>query len=451
VITPSGRLLLWFSAIVLPLALMGPIVPSMAIPSVLGILAFVLFVLMDALYSLGRDHGVGIIFQEVVRMSNGRQGSIPMTVISGARKIGHLRIGLAFPKEIRPLKGELVVAPPAAGETSHFEWDCTPLKRGGYLFDNCHIEYPSAFGLWAIRRRLSASFEVRVYPNILGEKRSVAAILLNRGMPGQHFHRQVGQGREFERLREYVHGDSYDSIHWKATARRHRPITKVYQLERSQEVYVIIDSSRLSARLPHSTHGGVQPEAGHESALERFITAGLVLGMAAERQGDNFGLITFSEGVGRFLRAGRGRSHFNACKEALYTLRNDPSTPDYNELCSFISMKLRKRALLVFLTSLDDPVLSEAFIRNMEIIKRKHLPVACMIKPAGAEALFSGQPAGTIADVYARLGGHLIWHDLNELGRTLASQGVMFNMFESGSLGSELVEMYSTLKRRQAL
>jgi uncharacterized protein (DUF58 family) len=173
--------------------------------------------------------------------------------------------------------------------------------------------------------------------------------------------------------------------------------------------------------------------------------------MAAERQGDNFGLITFSEGVGRFLRAGRGRAHFNACKEALYTLRNDSSTPDYNELCSFISMKLRKRALLVFLTSLDDPVLSEGFIKNMEMIKRKHLPVACMIKPTGAEALFSGQPAGSTAEVYARLGGHLIWHDLNELGRTLASQGVMFNMFGSASLGSELVEMYTSLKRRQTL
>lgn len=450
-IVPSSRLLLWFSVIVLPLALMGPAFPDMMIPSVLGILGFILLVLIDALFSLGRKQSVGIIFPELIRMSNGKQGKIPLSVTVEERSINRLRIALPFPKEIKPLKRELLIVPPAAWGTSHYEWDCISLKRGKYFIDACYIEEPSFLGLWAVRRKLSSSLEIRVYPNILDEKQSVAAILLNRGIPGMHIHRQIGQGREFERLREYVHGDSYDSIHWKATARRYRPITKVYQIERAQDVYVVIDSSRLSARTHESIKGDALFEAGHESVLERFITAGLVLGAAAERQGDNFGLITFSEGIGRFLRAGNGRAHFNTCKEALYMLQHDTTTPDYNELCSFISMRIRKRALLIFLTSLDDPVLAEGFIKNMNIVKRKHLPVACMIKPTVAEALFSGKPAGNIDDVYTRLGGHIIWHDLQELGRTLASQRVKFNMFDSKSLGYELVDMYTSLKRRQAL
>ena len=60
----------------------------------------------------------------------------------------------------------------------------------------------------------------------------------------------IGKGREFEKLREYIPGDSYDEIHWKATAKRGRPVTKVFQIERTQEVYVVIDASRLSALQP---------------------------------------------------------------------------------------------------------------------------------------------------------------------------------------------------------
>ena len=90
--------------------------------------------------------------------------------------------------------------------------------------------------------------EIRVYPNLLTERKNLAALFLNRGTFGIHAQRQVGKGRDFEKLREYVPGDGYDEIHWKATARRGRPITKVFQIEKTQEIYVIVDASRLSAR-----------------------------------------------------------------------------------------------------------------------------------------------------------------------------------------------------------
>ena len=48
-------------------------------------------------------------------------------------------------------------------------------------------------------------------------------------MRGVRVHRQIGKGREFERLRDYLPGDSYEDIHWKATARRRTPAVKLYQ------------------------------------------------------------------------------------------------------------------------------------------------------------------------------------------------------------------------------
>src|SRR5208282_4117081 len=134
-------------------------------------------------------------------------------------------------------------------------------------------------------------------------------------------------------------------IHWKATARRGKPITKVFQIEKTQEVYVIVDASRLSARevqssrskvqgsmLPDDTQPGIlNPEPG-TSTLERFVTAALVLGLAAERQGDLFGLLTFTDKVEKFVRAKNGKNHYSTCRDALYTLEPKIVTPDFDEL-----------------------------------------------------------------------------------------------------------------------
>src|SRR5206468_11571218 len=156
-----------------------------------------------------------------------------------------------------------------------------------------------------------ASAGLRVYPDLHSERNEVAALFLRRSHFGTRAQRQAGQGRDFEKLREYVPGDSYDEIHWKATAKRGHPVTKVFQIERTQEVYVVLDASRLSARL-----SGSPPR----SALERSITAALILALAAERQSDLFGLVAFSDRILAFLRARRGKAHFDGCREALYRL-----------------------------------------------------------------------------------------------------------------------------------
>ncbi len=134
--------------------------------------------------------------------------------------------------------------------------------------------------------------------------KSLAALFLHRGAFGLHAQRQVGKGRDFEKLREYVPGDSYDEIHWKATARRGRPITKVFQIERTQEVYVDRwTRSRLSARRSSEVSRMRDGAPPGTSTLERFVTAALVLGLAAEQQGDLFGLLTFTDKVETFVRA----------------------------------------------------------------------------------------------------------------------------------------------------
>jgi uncharacterized protein (DUF58 family) len=294
----------------------------------------------------------------------------------------------------------------------------------------------------------------------------LAALFLNRGAFGLHAQRQIGKGRDFEKLREYVPGDGYDEIHWKATARRGKPITKVFQIEKTQEVYVVIDASRLTARTPggesivsgqwsvagaggSSATGYGMPTA--DSTLERFMTAALVLGLAAEQQGDLFGLLTFTNKVEKFVRAKNGKAHYSTCRDALYTLQPQLVSPDFDELCTFIRLRLRRRTLLFFLTALDDAQLAESFVRNMDLIRRQHLVLVNMVQPPGVEPVFSNPNVASLDQLYQHLGGHLQWQKLRELEKVLKRRGVQFSLLQIERLSAELVSQYLNVKRRQLL
>jgi uncharacterized protein (DUF58 family) len=134
--------------------------------------------------------------------------------------------------------------------------------------------------------------------------------------------------------------------------------------------------------------------------LERYVTASLILGLAAEQQGDQFGLVTFSDRVLSFVRAKSGQAHYDACRDRLYALQPQSVTPDFDDLCSFIRLRLRKRALLIFLTALDDPMLAESFAKASELISRQHLLLVNMLQPPGAQPVFSDAGVSGIDDLY---------------------------------------------------
>jgi uncharacterized protein (DUF58 family) len=175
------------------------------------------------------------------------------------------------------------------------------------------------------------------------------------------------------------------------------------------------------------------------------------MGIAAERQGDQFGLLHFSDRVDNFIRAKSGRAHFNTCRDILFHISSEYVNPDFDEVCSFICSKLRRRALLVFLTNLDDPVIAESFTRNMDMLRRKHVVLVNMLKPHGVEPLFSRSAAGSTDEMYAHLGGHIIWHNLEELSRALKQHGVGFSLLNNEKMCNQLVSQYVNIKKRQLI
>lgn len=462
-IVPHTRLLFWVAAVILPFSILAVSEPQAMLLSLVAMGAFVLLVAIDGYRCVGRLDGLSVHLPEVSRVSNHRAATLEVQVKNLSQKAQRLRLGIPFPKEFQVPAEEVLLLLPTGAETSRLAWEIYPLRRGKFRVERAYLETASPLGFWSVRTVVPLQAELRVYPNLLTERNSLAALFLNRGHLGMHVQRQLGKGRDFEKLREYIPGDSFEDVHWKATAKRGHPVTKVYQIEKTQELYVVIDASRLSGRTmltqvqsrsTGAASSGVLParnEAVQTTVLERFITAGLVLGLAAEQQGDLFGLLTFSDKIGTFIRAKNGQAHYDACRDAIYALQPQTVTPDFNEVASFIRLRLRRRALLIFLTALDDPVLSESFVQHLDLISRQHLILVNMMKPAGADPLFSQASPGSFDDLYRHMGGHMQWHNLRELEKILQRRGVRFCLMEQERMSAQLVSQYLGVKQRQLL
>jgi uncharacterized protein (DUF58 family) len=442
-IAPASRLLFWFALAALPLAALVP--TSSKAAAALALL--VLVAIVDAALSARALAGIAVELPALVRLTANRDAIIDVLLSrSAAAAPRHLRLLLPLARELGGSETSLPVLLPAETPRARIGWPCRPKRRGLYKADRVCLEAASPLGFWVIRRCLPARADLRVYPNLWKERRAVASIFLRRALPGVHAARQVGRGRDFEKLREYIPGDSFDEIHWKATAKRARPVTKIFQIERTQQIYAVVDASRLSGR--PAPAGGADSEA---TSLDRSVVAALVLGLAAERQGDLFGLVAFTDRITRFLPARNGRAQFNACRDALFALEPESVSPDFDEVVAYLRLHVRRRALLVFFSDLDDPALAESFVRNVGALARQHVVLVAMRRPPDAELLFARETVADVDEIYRRLAGDLSWHGLRELEGVLRAQGVELALLDDERLAAEVVGRYQRIKQRQAL
>jgi uncharacterized protein (DUF58 family) len=449
--TPTPRLL-WLAALLgVPLAGLFALVPGTGV-LVMGVALVAAATVTGAGVFAARHalQDVEVILPGTARLTVGREGRVPVRLSRAGSPI-RVEVAIAWPVAIEPSQHTYRVTLGSA-ESVLVEWPCTPRARGRYTLDSVYLRTHVLLGIWQTRKRVETACELRVYPNLIQEKTSLAAIFLNHGALGIHAQRQVGKGKEFEKLREYLPGDSYEDIDWKATAKRAYPVTKEFQIERTQEIYVIIDASRLSGR---PVFDGGRTISGDSQApttqLERFITAALVLGLVAEKQGDLFGLGVFSDDVQTFVRAKTGHAHHRSLRDALYTLEPRRVNPDFSEVCTFLRLRLRQRALLLFLTNLDDDVLAEAFMRDVQIIAKQHIVLANTMNLPGLKPLFSGERVERIEDVYGHLAGHLQWHKLRQHQQALQKLGIGLGILDNATLCTQLVSQYMNIKRRQVL
>ena len=429
---PSSRLLWWAAAAALPAAAVAGFAPGAAALAVAALAVWGAIAAVDFVRGFERIQKLDARAPQSLRLTKDVPARLAVTIENRSGRALRVRVGAVAPEGVA---SEWLVqeaaAPPGA---SRLEWPLTGTARGDHALGELYVETPSPWGLWLASATRKVDCTLRVYPNL--RDRATAALFLKTAYAGLRMRRLVGKGREFDNLRQYMPGDSFEDIHWKATARRAFPVVKLYRVEHAQEVYAVIDSSRLSAR---------------EGILESYVNAALHLALVAERQGDRFGLVTFSDRTHRLLRARSGMDHFRLCRETIYNLCPQRVSPDFREVFTSLQLNLRRRSLLVFFTSLDDALLAETFEREVPLVARRHLVLVNVTQTPGLKPLFQGEPAAGVDALYEGLAGQMLWNRMRRLAFALQNHGVKLSIVDAERIKAQVAAAYLDVKRRQAL
>ena len=411
----------------------------------LAALGMALLALLDAAIGRTIARHISVILDNHLHATQGRPVTATARITGPPAK---LRIAAAWPESCET--DHRILQTSTSGSNSTVSWHITPHRRGTITLDRIHYEVISPSGLWALRRHAPASFHLRVYPSLLEDRGVLAPLFLRKSAAGLHVVRQVGKGRDFEQIREYLPGDSYEDIYWKGTARRQHPVTKIHQIERTQDVYIVVDASRRSLRNLTEIEAPGQPPT---TQMDRFVRAAMALSLTALQQGDRPGLAVFGPSLRHFLRAAGGQPQYAALRDILFDLHARSSPPDFADVFADLGNRLRHRSLLLFLTDLDDPVLADQFCEEIKPFARRHVVLVGQLQSPGISPVFASrqpQPASD-SETYARLAGHLLWHSTRQTGNRLRSQGIHWVSSPSESLVADMVTSYLNIKRRQLL
>lgn len=447
-IAPS-RLLLWLTAITL--------LPACALPAFLphgaryialcaGVICFV--GLADLMISRRRLAGFRVVLPSAIRAVLHEEVTFAVELhrdISARSVPRRMRLAIALPEEIEPIRDDVFVHVPAAQQGVKTEFSGRPRERGKFAVERAFLGSASCLGLWQLRRTVLVQSTFLVEPALSQISREAAKLLAGHQHGGQRIVARNGRGREFEQLREYVPSDDFGNIDWKATARRHTPIVREYQVERTQDVYACIDFSRLSGR------SVVRKDENRATILDEYIRSTLMLYSAVRRTGDRFGFATFSDHVELFVKATHAAELDRVFRKALYPLRPALTTPAFDEICSLLRTRVRRRALIVFFTNLAEPQLSDAFFEASRVLVRQHLVVAACPADLHTQPLFADSKLDNIDDIYGKLAGHLLWKKLEQVRLRLSRVGVRMQAVAPGRLGLTAATQYLDIKERQLL
>jgi uncharacterized protein (DUF58 family) len=319
-------------------------------------------------------------------------------------------------------------------------YNLRPPKRGRFEFGQAALRYLSRLGLTWVQTTAGASEMVKVYPNIRRAREAELKALGARSLVASHRRTSWrGEGREFESMRDYVRGDELRHVSWTATARRGKLTTRQYQIERDQTILIALDAGRLmTARIEQ------------ETKLDSAVHATLALMSAAQRGGDNSGLLVFGRRIKSYLPPKRGRDHMDAALEALYAVEPEMIEPSYTRAFEFIAANCKRRALVVVLTDLVDEEGSRELLTSMRLLRPRHLPLIVTIGDRDLRAAVRDEPASVPA-LFTQSVAEEILHQRESALRLVESQGGLALDVTAVALAPALLETYLRVKERGLL
>ena len=178
-----------------------------------------------------------------------------------------------------------------------------------------------------------------------------------------------GQGMEFEEVRPYVPGDDIRHIDWNVTARMNTPHVKEFREERELCLQLVLDVSGSVA----FGSGGEDGRTDKRLQIARLAGA---LAYAAIRNGDQVGLLSFTDKVEQFLPPRKSRGHAWAVMRAAFERSEQGKQTDLAGALEEVGKHLRRRSVICVLS---DFVSEGPYERELAILSRRHRVYAFLV------------------------------------------------------------------------
>ena len=315
-----------------------------------------------------------------------------------------------------------------------------PVARGDFALKRIHVRTLGPLGLVWVGFIIPTINEFKVYPNLIALRRYTLLAKKDRlTFEGFRALKLKGRGTDFAQLRDYLPDDDFRRIDWKSTARRNKLTVREYQIERAQNLFIMLDCGRLS-----SSHLGGHPR------LDTTINAALMLAFVALQSGDRVGLMAFADDIKLFLPFEKGNRQLNRIIESLYDLQPAMVESDYRKAFIYVATKVRRRSMVTLFADIVDLTSSKQLLRNVQNLTPKHLPLMVLMRDEDVEAM-AKERAEIPGELFRKISAQNLLLDRRVALNTLTHRGVLALDLPPDKLSVEAVNGYLQLKARSLL
>lgn len=174
-----------------------------------------------------------------------------------------------------------------------------------------------------------------------------------------------GQGMTFSDFREYVAGDDIRHISWPLMARTGKPYIKKFDEERELQIMLAVDIS-----------GSTSFGSGQFSKREKLVHVAATLALSAIRNGDEVGLVLFSDFVEHYLPPAKSRGQVQRMLRDLAFFEPQHTNTKISSATDFLQGVLKKKSVVFLLSDFMD----ENYSQSLRLLGKKHDVIATVME-----------------------------------------------------------------------
>ncbi|MHC4959067.1 MAG: DUF58 domain-containing protein [Planctomycetota bacterium] len=384
---------------------------------------------------LGRPaHGMRVDFDVPDTLFIGDRGVLKVDLSTGRAMTFEALLELSGDLEDQPLT-QVAVGPTGRALV---EIPLIPQRRGTASVDALWLRWSGPLGLVRRQWRVRIDEQVGIVPNVRAVRHAALRFFSQREfLAGLKVERYVGDGSEFESMREYVPGLDHRAMNWKVSARHRRLIVQEFRAERNHQVVLALDTGHLMA----------DPLEGIPK-LDHSINAGLLLAYVCLRTGDRVGWFTFDEKVRSFSKPEGGVRAFRRIQVQSSDIEYSQGETNFTLALSDLQQRLRRRSLVVVLSDFVDTVTAELMLDSLARLSRRHLVLFVTLRDPSLDAVADAAPR-SLDHMYRSVVAADFVRERDVVLRRLRRLGVHCLDVAPSEVTTGLLNRYLEIKRRE--